>query len=107
MALKYDPNRAEAPYIVAKGVDDVALYIREVAQKHKVEVVEFPPLARAVYYTTRVNQQIPATLFRSIAHVLTYVMQLKSWRKGALEQKPRLNRHINIPQEVLNVHGEQ
>jgi len=107
VALKYDPKRAEAPYIVAKGVDDVALWIREVAQKHKVEVVEFPPLARAVYYTTRVNQQIPAPLFRSIAHVLTYVMQLKSWRSGTIEQKPRLNRHINIPQEVLNAHGEQ
>lgn len=107
VALKYDPKRAEAPYIVAKGMDDVALWIREVAQKHSVEVVEFPPLARAVYYTTRVNQQIPAQLFRSIAHVLTYVMQLKSWRAGNAEQKPRLNRHVNIPQEVLKNHGEQ
>lgn len=107
VALKYDPQKAEAPYIVAKGIDDVALWIREVGATHKVEVVEFPPLARAVYYTTRVNQQIPAQLFRAIAHVLTYVMQLKSWREGRAEQKPRLNRHIDIPQEVLKANGEQ
>lgn len=107
VALKYDPLKAEAPYIVAKGIDDVALWIREVAASHKIEVVEFPPLARAVYYTTRVNQQIPAQLFRAIAHVLTYVMQLKSWREGRTEQKPRLNRQIDIPQEVLKANGEQ
>lgn len=107
VALKYDPQRAEAPYIVAKGIDDVALWIREVGANHNIEVVEFPPLARAVYYTTHVNQQIPTQLFRAIAHVLTYVMQLKSWREGNVEQKPRLNRQINIPQEVLKANGEQ
>lgn len=107
VALKYDPNKAEAPYIVAKGVDDVAMFIREVAQNHGVEIVEFPPLARAVYYTTRVNQQIPAQLFRAIAHVLTYVMQVKAWRAGSIEQKPRLNRQIDIPKEVLKTDGEQ
>ncbi|WOI97625.1 flagellar biosynthesis protein FlhB [Citrobacter koseri] len=107
VALKYDPQRAEAPYIVAKGIDNVALWIREVGAHHNIEVVEFPPLARAVYYTTRVNQQIPTQLFRAIAHVLTYVMQLKSWREGNVEQKPRLNRQINIPQEVLKANGEQ
>ena len=105
VALKYDPQQAEAPYIVAKGIDDVALWIREVGASHRIEVVEFPPLARAVYYTTRVNQQIPAQLFRAIAHVLTYVMQLKSWREGHIEQKPRLNRQIDIPQEVLKSNG--
>jgi flagellar biosynthetic protein FlhB len=107
VALKYDPQKAEAPYIVAKGIDDVARWIREVGASHNIEVVEFPPLARAVYYTTRVNQQIPAPLFRAIAHVLTYVMQLKSWRAGNAEQKPRLNRQITIPQEILKANGEQ
>lgn len=107
VALKYDPNKAQAPYIVAKGVDDIALYIREIAKSHDVEVVEFPPLARAVYHTTRVNQQIPAQLFRAIAHVLTYVMQLKSWRTGKNNAKPRLNRQIPLPKEVLNEHGKQ
>lgn len=107
VALKYDPNKAEAPFIVAKGVDDIALLIREVARKNNIEVVEFPPLARAVYYTTRVNQQIPAQLFRAIAHVLTYVMQVKSWRAGQVELKPRLNKQIEIPKEVLKADGKQ
>lgn len=107
VALKYDPNKAEAPYIVAKGMDDIALHIRDVARQHQIEIVEFPPLARAVYHTTRVNQQIPAQLFRAIAHVLTYVMQIKSWRTGQLEQKPRLNRQITIPKEVFKADGEQ
>jgi flagellar biosynthetic protein FlhB len=107
VALKYDPNKAEAPYIVAKGMDDIALHIRDVARQHQIEIVEFPPLARAVYHSTRVNQQIPAQLFRAIAHVLTYVMQIKSWRTGQLEQKPRLNRQITIPKEVLKADGEQ
>lgn len=107
VALKYDPDKAEAPFIVAKGMDDIALLIREVARTHNIEVVEFPPLARAVYYTTRVNQQIPTQLFRAIAHVLTYVMQVKSWREGKADQKPRLNRQIDIPKEVLKANGEQ
>lgn len=105
VALKYDADRAAAPYIVAKGVDEVALYIREVALKNQVEIVEFPPLARSIYHTTRVNQQIPAPLYAAIAHVLTYVMQLKSWRAGQGE-KPALNTRIPIPKEVLETHGK-
>lgn len=107
VALKYDPERAQAPYIVAKGVDDMARFIRETGQQHQVEIVEFPPLARAVYYTTKVNQQIPASLFRAIAHVLTYVMQIKAWRGGETAIRPSLNRHISIPKEVLTSYGKQ
>ena len=100
VALQYDQARAAAPFVVAKGTDEVARYIREVAQEHHIEVVEFPKLARAVYYTTQVNQQIPYQLFRAIAHVLTYVLQLKSWQAGS-QTRPALNRHISIPNEVL------
>ncbi|WP_439411896.1 flagellar biosynthesis protein FlhB [Enterobacter ludwigii] len=107
VALKYDPEKAQAPYIVAKGIDDIALYIRKVAQSHAIEVIEFSPLARAVYHTTRVNQQIPAQLFRAIAHVLTYVIRLKSWRNGKLQAKPLLNKQISLPTEVLNKYGNQ
>ncbi|WP_312632852.1 flagellar biosynthesis protein FlhB [Pseudescherichia sp.] len=105
VALQYDRARAAAPYVVAKGTDEVARYIREVAQEHRVEVVEFPKLARAVYYTTQINQQIPYQLFRAIAHVLTYVLQLKSWRAG-IQDRPALNRHISIPKEVLKQDAE-
>ncbi|WP_435954709.1 flagellar biosynthesis protein FlhB [Dryocola sp. BD626] len=105
VALQYDRSRAPAPYVVAKGADEVALYIREVAKEHGIEIVEFPKLARSVYYTTQINQQIPFQLFRAIAHVLTYVLQLKSWRAGQ-QEKPALNRHISIPKEVLKQDAE-
>ena len=105
VALQYDQAQAAAPYVVAKGTDEVARYIREVAREHQVEVVEFPKLARAVYYTTQINQQIPYQLFRAIAHVLTYVLQLKSWRAGN-QARPALNRHISIPNEVLKQDAE-
>lgn len=105
VALKYDPERALAPYIVAKGMDDIALYIREVAGQHQIEIVEFPPLARAIYHTTRINQQIPSQLYHAIAHVLTYVLQIKSWRKGEAD-KPALNTRMPLPKEVMKHHGE-
>lgn len=106
VALKYAPEKASAPYIVAKGKDDIALYIRSVAEKHNVEIVEFPPLARAIYHTTKVNQQVPAQLYRAIAQVLTYVMQVKSWRSG-LANKPALNTHLGIPKEMQKFHDEK
>lgn len=53
VALQYDQSRAAAPFVVAKGTDEIALYIRPVATENQVEVVEFPRLARSVYYTTR------------------------------------------------------
>lgn len=105
VALQYDSSRAPAPYVIAKGADEVAMYIREVAKEHGIEIVEFPNLARSVYYTTQINQQIPFQLFRAIAHVLTYVLQLKSWRAGE-QGKPALNRHISIPKEVLKQDAE-
>lgn len=106
VALKYAPEKASAPYIVAKGKDDIALYIRSVAEKNNVEIVEFPPLARAIYHTTKVNQQVPAQLYRAIAQVLTYVMQVKSWRSG-LANKPALNTHLGIPKEMQKFHDEK
>ncbi|CFQ98085.1 flagellar assembly protein [Yersinia frederiksenii] len=106
VALKYAPEKASAPYIVAKGKDDIALYIRSVAEKHNVEIVESPPLARAIYHTTKVNQQVPAQLYRAIAQVLTYVMQVKSWRSG-LANKPALNTHLGIPKEMQKFHDEK
>lgn len=105
VALKYDTSRAAAPYVVAKGADDVALFIREVAKEYRVEIVEFPKLARSVYYTTQINQQIPFQLYRAIAHVLTYVLQLKNWREGK-QERPVLNRQIAIPKEVQKPDAE-
>lgn len=101
VALKYDPRKAEAPYVLAKGVDEMALYIRKLAKGHGLEIVEVPPLARAIYYSTQVNQQIPMQLYTAVAHVLSYIVQLKAWRRGR-RSKPKLTSNIQIPESMLN-----
>lgn len=101
VALKYDPKKAQAPYVLAKGVDEMALYIRKIAMANKLEVIEIPPLARAIYFTTQVNQQIPAPLYAAVAHVLTHVLQLKAYRKG-LRAKPELPKNLPIPERMAN-----
>lgn len=97
VALKYDDKRAEAPFVVAKGVDEMALYIRQVAAEHAIEVVPLPPLARALYNTSQVNQQIPATLYKAVALVLTYVFQLDAFRSGRRPQQPALPTDLAVP----------
>ncbi|WP_413112613.1 flagellar biosynthesis protein FlhB [Thaumasiovibrio sp. DFM-14] len=89
VAIKYDLSRAGAPFVVAKGKDELALRIRTIAQKHQIEVVSLPPLTRAIYFNTRVDQEIPGPLYVAIAHVLTHVMQLKEYKEGrAVKPQP-------------------
>ncbi|MEQ8661173.1 MAG: flagellar biosynthesis protein FlhB, partial [Gammaproteobacteria bacterium] len=73
VALKFDPATMAAPVVVAKGVDEVALNIRKIAGLHGVQVMEAPPLARALFHTTKINQEIPAGLYVAVARVLAYV----------------------------------
>ncbi|WP_043310556.1 flagellar biosynthesis protein FlhB [Pseudomonas sp. ML96] len=82
VALKYDPTQGNAPMLLAKGGDFLALKIREIAQEHKVTLLESPALARAVFYSTEVDQEIPAGLYLAVAQVLAYVYQLKQFRSG-------------------------
>ncbi|CAG8863192.1 Flagellar biosynthetic protein FlhB [Pseudomonas fluorescens] len=101
VAIKYDVKKAQAPYVIAKGVDDMALFIRKMAMSHNLEVLEIPPLARAIYFTTQVNQQIPAPLYAAVAHVLTYILQLKAYKSG-LRARPELPRDLPIPERMAN-----
>ncbi|MCP1651263.1 flagellar biosynthesis protein FlhB [Pseudomonas sp. GD04087] len=82
VALQYDPAATGAPKLLAKGNDFMALKIREIAQEHKVTVLESPALARAVYYSTELDHEIPAGLYLAVAQVLAYVYQLKQYRAG-------------------------
>ncbi|MCW2246491.1 flagellar biosynthetic protein FlhB [Azospirillum fermentarium] len=77
VALKYDTQQMGAPFVVAKGVDSLALKIREVAAKNEVPVVENPPLARALYATVEVDEEIPAEHYRAVAELISYVYKLK------------------------------
>jgi flagellar biosynthetic protein FlhB len=76
VALKYVQGKMAAPVCVAKGVDAVALKIREVAGEHEVPIVENPPLARALYATVDVDETIPQEHFKAVAQVIGYVYRL-------------------------------
>lgn len=88
VALKYHSEGMEAPVLVAKGADEVAMKIREIAKAHKVPIVEAPALARSVYTYTRVGKEIPEGLYVAIAQVLAFVYQLNQYFKG-LGPKPK------------------
>ncbi|WP_133501799.1 flagellar biosynthesis protein FlhB [Cognatilysobacter terrigena] len=85
IALKYEAGAMRAPKVVAKGVDELALRIRELAGQHKVSLVEAPPLARALYRQCKVDEEIPVKLYAAVAQVLTYIFQL---RKGHPSRGP-------------------
>ncbi|MFC5476722.1 flagellar type III secretion system protein FlhB [Massilia suwonensis] len=103
VALKYDTDRAEAPFVVAKGVDEMALYIKSVAAKHKIETVTLPPLARAIYNTSQVQQQIPAQLYQAVSQVLNYVLQLNAFRDGRRQAPPRFPVDVAVPAHLSEV----
>ncbi len=77
VALKYDGAAMAAPRVVAKGTDQVAMRIRDIARESRVPVLQAPPLARALYAHTELDQEIPARLFSAVAQVLAWVYQLR------------------------------
>ncbi|ACE84688.1 flagellar biosynthesis protein FlhB [Cellvibrio japonicus] len=99
VALKYDPETMDTPIMLAKGGDNIALKIREIAKAHNIETIESPPLARAIYYTTEIDQAIPSGLYLAVAQVLAYVFQLRNYRKGK-GQKPQYPRNITLPKDM-------
>lgn len=90
VALKYQGERMNAPVVVARGVDEVALRIRALAQQHRVAVVSAPPLARALYREGQLGKEIPVRLYSVVAQVLSYVYQLNDWRSGPVPVLPAL-----------------
>lgn len=82
VALKYDQMSMGAPVVVAKGADEIAFKIMEIARENKVEILRTPPLTRAVYHNSDIGQEIPDGLYMAIAQVLAYVFQLRQFRKG-------------------------
>ena len=80
VALRYEPGKG-APRVVAKGADNIAAKIRELAEKNRVPMVSDVPLARTLYKNCEVGQEIPADLFKAVATVLAFIMTLK--RRGS------------------------
>ena len=77
IALQYDTNKMAAPVVVAKGINLIADRIRGIAEENKIPMVSNPPLARALYDTVEVDEQIPAQHYRAVAEVISYVYKLK------------------------------
>jgi flagellar biosynthetic protein FlhB len=97
VALAYDPASDGAPVVVARGIDHMALRIRNEARQHGVEIFEAPPLARALYYTTDVEQTIPEALYVPVAQVIAYVFSLASLRPGV---KPMDRPYPKVPSDM-------
>lgn len=90
VALKYDSGSDHAPRVVAKGVDHIAAVIRKLGKENRVPIVEAPPLARVLYRTVDLECEIPSTLYRAVAQVLTYIRQLEAWHSGPMPELPDL-----------------
>jgi flagellar biosynthetic protein FlhB len=99
VALKYADGQRGAPQVVAKGADEVAAKIRELAAEHKVALLEAPPLARALYKHTDIGDEIPEQLYSAVAEVLAYVFQLRAYSKGG-GQYPDRPTKLAVPPEM-------
>ena len=98
VALKYDQSNGGAPVLLAKGTDLVAAHIRNIGVGADVPLVAVPTLARALFYSTEIGDEIPSGLFQVVAQVLAYVYQLKIAEKKKTI-KPRFPENLEIPNE--------
>ena len=98
IALKYDKNAGGAPVVVAKGCDEIAARIRDIASQHNVPMLSSPALARAIYFSTELDHEIPAGLYVAVAKVLAYIFSLRE-KPGTDFSKPLQYDDVVIPEE--------
>jgi flagellar biosynthetic protein FlhB len=98
VALEYDPTGDGAPIMVAKGSDHMAALIREEAKAHGVHLFEAAPLARAIYFTTEVEQQVPEDLYHAVAQVIAYVFSLEA---ASPMNPPQAKPRVKVPPSML------
>jgi len=100
VALRYDDKRMRAPSVVAKGADEVAARIREIAKEHAVPMFEAPPLARVLYRNVDLGQEVPAALYVAVAQVLGYIFQLRNASRSGLQPPPRPQVEVDENQRI-------
>lgn len=98
VALEYDPTSDGAPVMVAKGADLTAARIREEAQSQGIQIFEAPSLARAIYFTTELEQPVPEDLYHAVAQVIAYVFSLEG---SALRGQARPRPHVKVPPHMM------
>ena len=99
VALKYQEGSMGAPMVVAKGTGLIALRIRELAEEHRVPMLEAPPLARALYKHCEPGAPVPTELYSAVAEVLAWVYGLRRWRKG-FGQRPLKPKDLPVPEAM-------
>ncbi|MBP5949099.1 MULTISPECIES: flagellar biosynthesis protein FlhB [Pseudomonas] len=100
VALKYDSEKGGAPILLAKGSDFLALKIREIAVANNVMLLESPGLARSIYYSTELDQEIPGGLYLAVAQVLAYVYQIRQYQAGKGKRPDPLKDDLPIPPDL-------
>ncbi len=100
VAIRYDQSQSDAPIVIAKGVDFVALKIREVAQEHEITILEAPSLARALYYAAEIDEEVPTGLYTAVAQVLAYVFQLREPGQVKSSMRPPAEKDLEIPPDL-------
>lgn len=100
VAIQYEQDGSRAPVVLAKGLDELAMHIRKIGKAHDVPIIESPALARAIYYSTEVNHEVPQKLFMAVAQILAYVYQLKAYKKGKGKRPKTLKKDLPIPPEL-------
>ena len=99
IALKYDPAAGGAPVLVAKGLDEMAMHIRTIAKENGVEIIQSAALARSLYYTSEIDQDIPEELYAAVAQVLAFIFQLNEHKKGRAKKPIPVAKELPIPEE--------
>jgi len=99
IALRYDQDNMSAPRVVAKGMELIAAEIRRVGDENDVPIVSSPPLARAIYFSTELNDEIPSGLYLAVAKVLAYVLQLRNKYKYKKSELISIN-NLDIPEDL-------
>ena len=105
VALKYAEGGQGAPRVVAKGTDEVAAKIRELAKEHRVAILEAPPLARALHKHTEIGDEISPRLYAAVAEVLAYVYQIKAYRPGL--RYPDRPGKLEVPDDMDPLNKQQ
>ncbi|WP_085682990.1 MULTISPECIES: flagellar biosynthesis protein FlhB [unclassified Pseudomonas] len=100
VALKYDAEKGGAPMLLAKGSDFLALKIREIAVANNVMLLESPALARSIYYSTELEEEIPGGLYLAVAQVLAYVYQIRQHQAGKGKRPDPLSDDLPIPPDL-------
>ncbi|WP_454783132.1 flagellar biosynthesis protein FlhB [Legionella sp. WA2022007384] len=99
VAISYKEKNHKAPIVVAKGKDLIAFQINKIATSHQIPIISVPPLARALYFSTKLNAEIPRGLYVAVAQVLAYVFQLRN--KERYDYKPSVLQNVPIPPELV------